>query len=57
MLISIWTLYFALYFRGFIRYQYAHEILQNKESYFNNQYIPRARRVSIISRTQPTISK
>ena len=46
----------VIFFRGVVRYNYTHEILPDKESYFKNQYIPRTRRISIISRTQTNAS-
>ena len=35
------------------RYDYSHQILHNKESYFNGQFIHKSRRVSVITRTEP----
>lgn len=38
---------------GIARYNYTHEILKNKESFFEGQYILKDRRISIICRSQP----
>jgi len=45
---------FSLYvMKGTSRYDFAHEILKNEESYFDDKHIPKGRRVSIIRRNEP----
>jgi len=45
---------FSLYvMKGASRYDFAHEILKNEESYFDDVHIPKGRRVSIIRRNEP----
>ncbi len=44
---------FIIYFRNIARFDFTHEILKDKESYFNNTHIPRNRRLSVICRNMP----
>lgn len=56
MFVSIYILLFIFYihfYSGIARYNYTHEILKNKESFFEGQYILKDRRISIICRSQP----
>ena len=40
-------------FRGISRYDFAHEILKNEESYFDGEHIQKGRRISVIRRNEP----
>lgn len=42
---------------GVARYKYNHEILKSEESYFEGRHIPKSRRISIICRSEPEVSK
>lgn len=56
MFVTIYILLFIFYiyfYSGIARYNYTHEILKNKESFFKGQYILKDRRISIICRSQP----
>ena len=37
------------------RFEYAHEVLKNEDSYFMGQHIKRTRRISIICRNEPEL--
>ncbi|RMZ99651.1 alpha-ketoglutarate-dependent dioxygenase alkB -like protein [Brachionus plicatilis] len=42
--------------RDTMRYDYAHEVLGNSESFFKNVQVPKTRRISIICRNEPDLS-